>query len=127
MSSNNLGYCGNHCTYCFFKDCKGCRSVDACDSYSNLFADKQCPNVVCCKSKNIDGCWQCDNLKECNIEFFNSGENDAKAYSLFINKYGTEKYTDAIISLMSKGYDYPKQFKGINDVHKILEIFEKEK
>ncbi len=55
------------------------------------------------------------------------GENDARAYSLFIKKYGAEKYTDTIISLINKGYDYPKQFKDINDVNEILEIFEKEK
>lgn len=127
MPSNTIGYCGNHCTYCFFKNCKGCKGDNACDSYANLFEGKQCPNAVCCKAKGYDGCWECDILEEYNIGFFNSDENDAKAYSLFIKKYSTEKYTDTIISLMSKGYDYPKQFKGINDVNEILEIFEKEK
>ncbi len=125
MSSNNIGYCGNHCTYCFFKDCKGCKSDNACDSYANLFEDEQCPNAVCCKSKNIYGCWQCDNLEKCIVGFFSSGENDAKAYALYIKKYGAKKYTQTIKKLISKSYNYPKEFKDINDVEKILEIFEK--
>lgn len=64
-------------------------------SYENLFEDKKCPNVVCCKSKNIDGCWKCENVADCQTGFFNSGENDAKAYALYIKKYGTEKYTES--------------------------------
>ena len=55
---------------------------------------------------------------------FSSGENDAKAYALYINKYGTEKYTKTILELINKGYDYPREFKNINDVEKILEIVE---
>lgn len=111
----------------FFRDCNGCKSKNPSDSYANLFEDKQCPNAVCCKAKEYDGCWQCDKVNTCDTGFYSSGENDSKAYSLFIKKYGTEKYTDTIISLMSKNYDYPKQFKGINDVNEILGIFEKEK
>ncbi len=28
------------------------------------------------------------------------------------------------MNLIDKGYDYPKEFKAINDIEKILEIFE---
>lgn len=59
--------------------------------------------------------------------FFNSGENDAKAYALYIKKYGTEKYTERIFAIINKGYDYPRSFKDINDIDKILGIFEMEK
>lgn len=52
------------------------------------------------------------------------GENDAKAYALYIKKYGTEKYTETILELIRKGYDYPREFKNINDADKILDIFE---
>lgn len=121
-----IGYCGNHCEYCFFTECGGCKSKNPSDSYANLFDNKKCPNAVCCEEKNIDGCWQCDKVTTCNIGFFSSGENDAKAYALYIKKYGAEKYTKAILNLMHNGYDYPKQFKEINDTEKILEIFERE-
>lgn len=119
-----IGYCGNHCEYCFFRECDGCKSKNPNDSYANLFDDKKCPNVVCCQSKNMNGCWQCDKITDCNIGFFNSGENDAKAYAIYIKKYGTEKYTKTILELINKGYNYPKEFKDINDVEKILEIFD---
>lgn len=85
-----------------------------------------CPNVFCCESKSIDGCWKCDKVNDCNIGFFSSSENDAKAHALYIKKYGTEKYTNTILKLINDGYDYPREFKDINDVEKILEIFESE-
>ena len=122
--SKKIGYCGNHCEYCFFTECDGCKSKNLCCSYANLFADKKCPNAVCCEQKNIDGCWQCDKVNDCKKGFFSSGENDAKAYALYIRKHGTEKYTKAILALIDKGYDYPKEFKDINDVEEILKIFQ---
>lgn len=122
--TKEISYCGNHCEYCFFTECDGCKSSNPSCSYANLFDDKMCPNVFCCKSKNIDGCWQCEKVKNCDIGFFSSGENDAKAYALYIKKYGAEKYTERILKLIRKGYNYPREFKDINDVDKILEIFE---
>ena len=88
--TKDIGYCGNHCEYCFFTECDGCKSNNPSCSYANLFDDKKCPNVVCCESKLIKDCWQCDKLNNCKIGFFSSGENDAKAYSLYIKKYGAE-------------------------------------
>ncbi|MCM1114326.1 MAG: hypothetical protein NC397_02385 [Clostridium sp.] len=120
-----IGYCGNHCEYCFFSECDGCKSNKPSCSYANLFDDKTCPNAVCCNSKNIDGCWKCNNVKYCNVGFFSSSENDAKAYALYIKKYGVDKYTKRILELINKGYNYPREFKDINDIEKILEIFEK--
>lgn len=122
----NIGYCGNHCTYCFFTACKGCRNGDACYSYAVLEKNKKCPNAVCCTEKGQDGCWDCANVLHCPIGFYSSGENDAKAYALFIQKYGYQTYTKTVERLISKGYDYPKQFKQINDVQKILKLFEEE-
>lgn len=59
--------------------------------------------------------------------FLIQSENDAKAYALYIKKYGTEKYTERIFAIINKGYDYPRSFKDINDIDKILGIFEMEK
>lgn len=109
----------------FFSECKGCKSKNPTDSYANLFDDKKCPNATCCKDKKINGCWQCDKVNTCNIGFYSSGENDAKAYALYIKKYGVQKYTQKILKLISKDYIYPKDFKNINDINRILYIFEK--
>ncbi len=122
----NIGYCGNHCKYCFFTACNGCRSGHPDCSYANLFADEKCPNTVCCSEKGLDGCWACANVENCPSGFYASGENDAKAYALFIQKYGYKTYTQTVEKLIAKGYDYPKQFKQINDVREILNIFENE-
>lgn len=125
--TKDIGYCGNHCEYCFFTECDGCKSNNPSCSYANLFDDKKCPNVVCCESKLIKGCWQCGKLNNCKIGFFSSGENDAKAYSLYIKKYGAEKYTSRILQLINDGYNYPRAFKDINDSKEIFKIFEREK
>ena len=123
-SNEKIGYCGNHCAYCFYDKCPGCRSKNPYCSYATLFADCKCPNVTCCKEKKIEGCWQCSNLESCSVGFFSSGENDAKAYALFIKKYGKEKYTEVIGRVHTAGYDYPKSFKKINDVDRIYKILE---
>lgn len=122
-----IGYCGNHCEYCFFTECGGCKRNQPSCSYANLFEDKKCPNTVCCKNKNIEGCWQCEKVLNCQIGFFSSGENDAKAYALYIKKYGTQQYTNTILQLIKDGHDYPREFKNINDVNMILDVFETEK
>lgn len=122
--TKEIGYCGKHCEYCFFTECGGCKSDNPSCSYANLFDDKKCPNAVCCKGKSFGGCWQCEKVADCQTGFFSSGENDAKAYSLYIRKYSTEQYTKSILDLICKGYDYPREFKNINDVDKILDIFE---
>lgn len=123
---HNIGYCGNHCTYCFFTECRGCKSENPCCSYANLFEDGRCPNTVCCEERKLNGCWECEHLEDCGLGFFSSGENDAKAYALFIRTYECELYTKTVETLMDKGYDYPKQFKQINQVQEILKIFENE-
>ncbi|MDE5984449.1 MAG: hypothetical protein K2H13_04260 [Eubacterium sp.] len=43
---------------------------------------------------------------------------------MYIKKYGAEKYTNTILELIKTGYNYPREFKDINDIDKILEIFE---
>lgn len=65
-----IGYCGNHCEYCFFTECGGYKSSNPSCSYANLFEDNKCPNTVCCKTKNIDGCWQCEKVADCKTGFF---------------------------------------------------------
>ena len=122
--NKEIGYCGNHCEYCFFTECDGCKSTNPSCSYTNLFEDKKCPNAVCCESKNFEGCWQCEKVDTCNKGFFSSGENDAKAYALYIKKYGAKLYVQTILKLIDKGYNYPRDFKNINDINKIYEIFE---
>lgn len=124
--TKEIGYCGNHCEYCFFTECGGFKSNNPSCSYANLFDDKKCPNAVCCKSKSFGGCWQCEKVADCQTGFFSSCENDAKAYALYIRKYEPEQYTKTILDLIRKGYDYPREFKNINDVDKILKIFESE-
>ncbi|MCR5461020.1 MAG: DUF3795 domain-containing protein, partial [Acetatifactor sp.] len=76
---------------------------------------KICPNVKCCNEKNLDGCYECNELEVCDKGFFvssNDGAAAAKAQSLFIRKYGKEAFLKAQTRLHEK-YDFQK-------VHEIL-------
>ena len=122
---NYVGYCGNYCYHCYYEECAGCRSDNACCSYGTLFADNVCPNVACCKEKGIEGCYACDELRNCTVGFFGSGENDAKAYARFVQKYGKEAYIALIPKMNEAGHPYPQSLKEINDADAIFAIMER--
>ncbi len=120
-----IAYCGHHCSYCFYDDCSGCRSENPTCSYANLFEDKKCPNVTCCKSKGIDGCYECLELSQCEYGFFSrKDEQVAKATALFIQKYGLIEYDKTLVASMHNGVKYPEAFNALNSVQKILQLLE---
>ena len=89
-------YCGFSCNHCFLGEwCGGCRSVFSCCSYGTLYDKGKCPNIDCCEKKGIDGCYECEDLKECTKGFYqpdNDGASACKAQAMFIHKYGKEKF-----------------------------------
>ena len=104
-------YCGFSCTHCFLGEwCGGCRSVFSCCSFGTLHERGKCPNIECCQEKQIDGCYECDELAECSKGFYqpdNDGANACKAQTLFIQKYGKEKFFYVHDKLHEK-YDFKK-------------------
>ena len=89
-------YCGFSCNHCFLGEwCGGCRSVFSCCSYGTLYDKGKCPNIDCCEKKGLDGCYECEDLKECTKGFYqpdNDGASACKAQAMFIHKYGKEKF-----------------------------------
>lgn len=89
-------YCGFSCNHCFLGEwCGGCRSVFNCCSYGTLYDKGKCPNSDCCKTKGIDGCYDCPELDECTRGFYqpdNDGAGACKAQAMFIRKYGKDKF-----------------------------------
>lgn len=122
---DKIAYCGHHCAYCHFDQCPGCRSDNPFCSYATLFADNICPNVRCCKEKGLDGCYECKDLRECRIGFFDTQEQVAKATALFIQKYGKETYTNSLERAIQSGVRYPHQFNEMGDVEKMIELLKK--
>ncbi len=120
-----IAYCGHHCRYCFYHDCSGCRSDNPTCSYANLFQDKKCPNVKCCVSKGLTGCYECSDLSNCVHGFYSRKEEQvAKGTALFIQKYGLEKYDQTLENAIQKGIKYPEQFNHLESVHHMIELLE---
>lgn len=124
---NPVSYCGHHCDYCFLGEwCGGCRSNYNCCSYATIFEDKKCPNVECASSKKINGCYECTDLENCKKGYYsNENEYIAKASAIFIKKYGTKCYTEALKKAIKDGVNYPKTFDESGSVDASIKILEK--
>ena len=122
-----IARCGLSCNHCFLKDwCGGCRTAyntcaDAC-----RYPDRTCPNTSCCMEKGIDGCYECDELKECRKGFYEYDDvNAVKAMALFIRKYGKKKMLRTM-DLLHKEYDFEKIQEVLgNDLEEGFRILEK--
>ena len=56
----------------------------------------------------MDGCWECENLKDCRKGFYaNEDVNAIKAMALFIRKYG-KKELAAVLDRLHQQYDFRK-------------------
>lgn len=121
-----IAYCGHHCAFCYYTDCSGCRSENPSCSFANLFEDKKCPNVTCCISKGISGCYECDELLECDYGFYSRKEEQvAKATALFIQKYGLAKYDESLSKAILCGIKYPDHFNNLSSVQDMISLLER--
>jgi hypothetical protein len=97
-------------------------------SFATCSEDRICPNVKCCNEKNIDGCYECSELENCQKGFYvptNDGVNAAKAQALYIRKYGKKEFLKVQDRLHEKfefqktqeilGQDYKKGLKILED------------
>jgi len=106
-NEKGLAYCGLACAVCGENEnCAGCRN-DGCKN------KERCKHFVCCKEKNIRGCWECDN--------FPCGGMHEKvriyALALFIKEHGEERLLECLERNEKNGivYHYPNQIIGDYD------------
>lgn len=123
-----IAYCGFSCNHCFLGQwCGSCRTnYNAC-SFATCFPDKVCPNAACCQAKNIDGCYECEELEACTKGFYtpeNDGANAAKAQAMFIKKYGKKAFL-TVHDRLHERYDFAKTQEILGkDMHEGLKILE---
>ena len=110
-----VAICGLSCNHCFLGEwCGGCRTkynTCSCAIYSE---DRICPNVKCCNEKNIDACYECSEIENCEKGFYvpsNDGANAAKAQSLYIRKYGKKEFLKVQTRLHEKF-----EFKKVQEI-----------
>lgn len=129
-----VAYCGFSCNHCFLGQwCGSCRTEYNSCSFATCFENKTCPNAGCCQEKNIDGCYECDELETCTKGFCtpeNDGANAAKAQAMYIKKHGKKSFLKVLDRLHEK-YEFAKtqeilgkdMYEGLN----LLENVNKEK
>lgn len=118
--------CGFHCDHCFLGQwCGGCRSDYDCCSFATICEGGVCTNVSCSEQRGFDGCYECGELADCEKGFFgNKDQYLAKAASMFVGKYGKEKYAAALDGIKANVEDESKAFvgcKSVDDAFKLLE------
>ena len=123
---NPVGYCGHHCGFCFLSQwCGGCRSAYNHCSYAVLNDANKCPNVSCAKDRNLNGCYECAELADCGIGYYErADEYIAKASALFISKHGEECYANTLKRTIESGVNYPETFDSSGSVLNALAILE---
>jgi hypothetical protein len=81
--------------------------------------------VKCCIGKGFDGCYQCKELPDCRVGFYDTKEQVAKATALFIQKHGKNQYETSLVRAIQSGIRYPDQFNELEDLEKMVELLEK--
>lgn len=124
---DTVSVCGHHCEYCFLaKWCGGCRSDYNCCSFATICSDGVCPNVACAKEKQLDGCYECDELAQCKLGYYaNENEYTAKATAMFVKKYGKEVYHVALKKAIEDHVEYAKNFDETGSVEAALALLER--
>ena len=126
-----IAYCGFSCNHCFLGVwCGFCRTAYNVCSFATCMPDKRCPNAVCCQNKNIDGCYECEEIEACTKGFYtpeNDGANAAKAQAMFIKKYGKKAFLSVHDKLHEK-YDFAKTQEILGqDMYEGLALLEETK
>ena len=124
---DQIAYCGLSCAHCFLKDyCGSCRTAYNTCSYAKCSPDGVCPNAACCKEKGLDGCYECDDIRECKQGFYSLGKevHAIKAMSLFISSHG-KKELQTVLENLHKKQEFEKVQEVLgDDIDQGLQILE---
>ena len=123
-----VAYCGFSCNHCFLSQwCGACRTDYNTCSFATCSPDGICPNTSCCRERGYDGCYECDEILNCEKGFYapgNDGANAAKAQALFIRKHGKKDFL-SVHDRLQKKYDFSKTQEILGqDVLEGLKILE---
>jgi len=127
---NPIGFCGIHCDFCSFSmKCGGCRSdYNSCSLEGLEEHNGICSNIICAKEKNLTGCCECHDLLVCKKGFYKEKRSAfAKAFALFIRKYGEKCFSKTIANIRNEGnlidYIFMAKSGNVNNKIKLLEEY----
>lgn len=122
-----LGVCGFLCEGCYYdKWCGGCRSKYNVCSYATICEGGVCENVACAAERELYGCFECKELKECVKGYYSKqDEHFAKASALFIAKYGRDKYAPTLAAAATCGISGAQSYDEAGSDEAALALLEK--
>lgn len=123
---DNIGYCGLICSLCHLaKDCSGCKSKN--NSCGKYLSESGCYQYNCCKERNLDGCWECEDFSCGKDMFSESHDLRLRAFVHFIKKEGIEKLAICIIENEKRGikYGYQKDYDGLQTEEDVIKLLKK--
>jgi hypothetical protein len=104
-----IAYCGLACAVCSENtQCTGCRN-DGC------IEKEWCFNLKCCRSKQLNGCWECENFP-CSGNMLDKVR--VRAFASFVKRYGEETLLNCLEKNEHSGivYHHPGKLTGDYDV-----------
>ena len=108
--TKGIAYCGLACCVCSENStCAGCRN-DGCTGKN------WCKSFNCCKSRGLNGCWECTEFP-CDNKMFSKLR--VVTFAKFVARHGEEKLMDGLEENERKGvlYHYENQLVGDYDVY----------
>ncbi|HDH10844.1 MAG TPA: DUF3795 domain-containing protein [Nitrospirae bacterium] len=115
MEDRNFAPCGLICGLCeeTHEGCKGCREGGG---------DQNCYQLICCKAKGLDGCWQCKSFPCDNGYFVNKGwKGVIIGFAKCIREEGTEKFFGIVESKRGSSINYEEYlFRDEQDIIDML-------
>lgn len=125
--TDQVAVCGFHCEHCPYSEwCGGCNSACNMCSFATCSEDNMCENLKCAISKGYKKCAECAELLTCKKGFFSTETGDQpKIGSLFIRKYGVEKYAEMMNKLEKHMDEYNEELKKTTTVEEGLALVEK--
>jgi hypothetical protein len=103
--AKKIGYCGLVCTYCHEADhCGGCKSKTNC--CGRHLSDTGCYQYNCCRSKGIEGCWECE-AAPCGRDMFSEGHDIRnRVFVKCAREEGVRKLAEYVYNNQMNGIEY---------------------
>jgi hypothetical protein len=121
--SKSIAYCGLVCSLCHLTDqCDGCKSER--NRCASSFSKSGCYHYNCCKAKEIDGCWECDDFP-CNHDMFSDSHDvRIRAFVRCAKEEGKDKLAEYVVHNQKNGilYGINKDYDNLGSEEEVLNL-----
>ena len=99
---DSIAYCGLICAVCFPNGGCSCKTGNHC---GKRLSPEGCFQYSCCKSKGINGCWECEEAP-CGIDMLSANKIKPRAFIRCIKEDGLAEFCTYIEKNIERGIVY---------------------